>query len=189
VRQQGVGLSGGPQLDVLVVATPSSFQPRPYRRALEVIPPSVDRNAAPSFSVRNSAPEPCYTGVGASMRTARLASPSLLMGLFGLFACSEQVSPHRQNSTGGSAGGSLAPPGGAGGQVLSGAGGAADAGGAGTAGTSAVCPVKQKVEAPTLSTDCQIVVRSIDPALTCGSTDCAITKALDLTCAAPSAAP
>ena len=83
----------------------------------------------------------------------------------------------------------MAPPGGAGGQVLSGAGGAAGAGGAGTAGTSAVCPVGQKVGAPTLSTDCQIAVRSIDPASTCGSTDCAITRALDLTCTAPSAAP
>jgi len=89
----------------------------------------------------------------------------------------------------------MAPPGGAGGQVLSGAAGAAgagdvaDAGGAGTAGTSAVCPVGQKVGAPALSTDCQIAVRSIDPASTCGSTDCAITKALDLTCTAPSAAP
>jgi hypothetical protein len=84
-----------------------------------------------------------------------------------------------------------------GGQVLSGTGGAAGAGGqvlsgtggAGTAGTSAVCAVEQKVGAPTLSTDCQIAVRSIDPALTCGSSNCAITKALDLTCTAPSAAP
>jgi hypothetical protein len=85
----------------------------------------------------------------------------------------------------------------AGGQVLSGTGGAAGTGGevlsgtggAGTAGTSAVCAVEQKVGGPTLSTDCQIAVRSIDLALTCGSTDCAITKALDLTCASVPAAP
>jgi hypothetical protein len=78
---------------------------------------------------------------------------------------------------------------GAGGQILSRTGGAAGAGGAGTAGTSAVCPAEQKVGAPNISTDCQIAVRSIDPASTCGSTDCAITKALDLTCASVPAAP
>jgi hypothetical protein len=75
------------------------------------------------------------------------------------------------------------------GVAVGGSGGAAGAGGAGTAGTSAVCPVEQEVGAPTLSTDCQILVRPIDPALTCGSTDCAITKALDLTCASLPATP
>ncbi len=83
----------------------------------------------------------------------------------------------------------MAPQGGACGQVLSDAGGAADAGGAETAGPSVLCPVEQKVGAPTLSTDCQVVVRSIDPASTCGSTDCVITKALDLTCMYVPAAP
>jgi len=83
----------------------------------------------------------------------------------------------------------VAPQGGAGGQVPSGAGGAPDAGsvpdagGAETAATSAVCPAEQKVGAPTLSTDCQIAIRHVDPASTCGGANCAITKALDLTCA------
>jgi hypothetical protein len=79
------------------------------------------------------------------------------------------------------AGGALANQAGAGAQV---GGNTATAGTAGTAGSSAtLCPVESKVGAPSLSTDCAITVRPIDPALTCASADCAITKALDLTCA------
>ncbi len=143
---------------------------------------------------------PCKSGTGSlpPMGTNQLASPPLVLTLFSLFslsACGGQASPERQSSTGGGTGGSPAHQGSAGGQVPSGAGGAAGAGAvagtggvagagvAGTAGISLVCPVEQKVGAPTLSKDCQIAARPIDPALTCGGTDCAITKALDLTCA------
>ena len=106
---------------------------------------------------------PPYQGsVGsvALMRTTRLAGLSLFLGMFSLFACGTKASTR-----------------------------AADAGGAETAGSSALCPVEQKVAAPALSTDCQVVVRAIDPALACGSADCAITKALDLTCTSLPAAP
>lgn len=128
-------------------------------------------------------------GSVAPMRITRLACLLLFLSLFSLFACGTKATPRRQSLTGGSTGGSAAHQGGAGGQFLSDAGGAADASGAETAGSSALCPVEQKVAAPTLSTDCQVAVRAIDPALTCGSTDCAITKALDLTCTSLPAAP
>jgi hypothetical protein len=121
------------------------------------------------------------------MGTTQLASGPLFLSLFSLFslhACGGEVSPDRQSSTAGGTGGSVANHTGAGGLVLAVAGGAAGVGVTGTAGTSGpVCPVEGHVGAPTLSTDCQIVVRRVDPALTCESTDCAITKALDLTCA------
>jgi hypothetical protein len=101
--------------------------------------------------------------------------------LLSLFACGGQVSSDGHGSTARGTGGSASNHAGAGGQILAGAGGAAGAVVAGAAGASAVCPVEKKVEAPTLSTDCQIAIRRFDPALTCANTDCAITKALDLT--------
>jgi hypothetical protein len=99
-----------------------------------------------------------------------------LCSLFGPFACGGQAAPERQSATAGGTGGSVVNQAGAAGQIRS------AAGAAGVAGTSGVCPVEQAVEAPIPSTDCQVVVRQIDPVLTCGSTDCAISKALDLTC-------
>jgi hypothetical protein len=137
------------------------------------------------------------------MGMTRLAYPPLVLGLLGLHACGGQASPGKQTSTESGTGGAVASQTGVGGQVLSGtggaagvgglvlssAGGAAVAGGAGTAGTSAVCPVEQKVGAPSLSTDCTIAARLVDRAFTCESTDCAITKALDLTCTSLPEAP
>lgn len=46
-----------------------------------------------------------------------------------------------------------------------------------------VCSDQEDVSAPTPSEDCSVVARDIDPAFTCGSDDCSLTKALDLTCA------
>ena len=51
-------------------------------------------------------------------------------------------------------------------------------------GTSvAPCADWSNVDPPTLSTDCAVTVRQIDPTFTCTGASCAIVKALDLTCA------
>jgi hypothetical protein len=74
------------------------------------------------------------------MRTTRFACLSLFLSLFSLFACGGKASPRRQSSTGGSTGGSEAYQGGAGGQVLS------DAGGAETAGLLCSVPSSKRSE-------------------------------------------
>jgi hypothetical protein len=107
----------------------------------------------------------------------RASSSSLSLALFSLleaFAC-DSLPDNAGQTAGGAAGGAWANQGG---------------GGVPSKGTSAaVCNGEESVAAPTVSADCKVAVRSIDPSLTCASADCPITKALDVTCASQPDAP
>jgi len=52
----------------------------------------------------------------------------------------------------------------------------------GTGSSTSGCAVASDVDAPSLSPDCAVTARQIDPTFTCAGANCAITKALDLTC-------
>ncbi len=64
--------------------------------------------------------------------------------------------------------------------------GGSTGGSSGAAGGSASggkpCAPDTKIAAPTASKDCALSVRNIDPLITCGQAECAVRKALDLTC-------
>lgn len=115
------------------------------------------------------------------MGTARFAHSLLVFAFFGVFGfvgCGAQTSAAGRTE---GTGGTFAAYAGTGGMGLSGAGGAAAAGIAGA--SNAVCPEETALRAPFLSANCEVSVRDIDPALVCDTADCAITKALDLSCA------
>ncbi len=80
----------------------------------------------------------------------------------------------------------LSPTGGTGGAVSSQAGEHAEGGASGAGGTVASpdpqCPSETPISAPSLSKDCAISPRNIDPLFTCGQANCAVRLALDLTC-------
>jgi len=48
--------------------------------------------------------------------------------------------------------------------------------------SSSGCPRDTNIAAPSISTDCAVSVRDIDPVFTCGTADCAVKRSLDLTC-------
>jgi len=124
------------------------------------------------------------------MGTTLFSSSSLRFSLFGLVSllgCGGRASAEGQTLPTGSAGSAGANQTRAGAKV---SGGAATAGNTGTAGPSTtICPVESPVAAPTVSTDCNIALRLVDPTPTCRQADCAIAKALDLTCASYPYAP
>jgi hypothetical protein len=123
------------------------------------------------------------------MRTTLFAFPFFYLAWFGLFgsvACGGKTSSDTHSSNHSTGGNSPKGRAGAGGQHRSSAASTALSGGSSTGTTDMpqppVCPVEQNALMQIESKDCHIESRVIDPTTTCGGSNCAIKKALDLTC-------
>jgi hypothetical protein len=99
-------------------------------------------------------------------------------GGLGMYGCRNTTALKRGSSTGGAAGLVTSQVGGSAGSTPAGS-----SGGAGTAGSGAKqCRAEAQAASPTVSKNCVVSARNVDPVFTCGQADCAVRKALDLTC-------
>jgi hypothetical protein len=100
------------------------------------------------------------------------------VGSLGMSGCSNTTALRRGSSTGGAAGSATSQVGGSAGSTPAGS-----SGGGGNAGSGTKqCHAETQAASPVVSKKCVVSARNVDPVFTCGQADCAVRKALDLTC-------